>query len=286
MDMCLDDAVGYDGSIASVADASIESIVSIAARTYKKNAWKNLANRDYVYWEEGEFKNWVAWLRDDDVFWPDAFFFVNGFKIPDGQWTYNADANSIATPLVNDFLIPRLEFVRKGDIFNETIWEIEEFLQLIDPELRNVEEWTATEGKNVFIDEMTSVWKDDDGMPIWGSKDAISDDQYVVVVHPDPREGIIWPISRIRYRFYSCGPDGIDIPDYLGHDLSKYVLAWVDGRNVQCRFEETRIFVPNCQTAKTIEVYVFELHDAVWIDRFDAVPKTFNLHNIRDVRVC
>ena len=36
----------------------------------------------------------------------------------------------------------------------------------------------------------------------------------------------------------------------------------------------------------TVEVYVFELHDGAWVDRFDAVPDSYNLLSFRDMRVC
>lgn len=286
MELCIDDMVGYDSGINLVGDACIDSLVAVNARVYRKEHWEVLANRDYIYWEEGEFKNWIAWLRDDDVFDPwKCFVFVNGFKIPDWAWTFDADANTVTIPLYERCLIERLGFVKKKNIYDERIHEENIQTVLIDPELRPVQE--LEEDAVVIVDSWWATWKDKEGFPVWGGIEEIPDEETEVLVDmPDPREGIIWPIARIWKYFNSCTSAGIDIPEYLGHDLSKYVLAWVDGRLVQCTFEGTRIFVPGCESAETVEVYVFELHDEAWIERFNAVPESYTLTSFRDMKVC
>ena len=285
MDLCLDDEIGYNGGIDLVADASIEAIVATNPRVYRTAEWEVLANKDYIYWEQGEFRNWIAWLRDDDVFcrWH-CFVFVNGFKIPDDIWTYDAEANTIKIPLEQYHLISRLGFIKKRDIYDEEIYLDNVQAKLIDEEERVVQELEIP--GDVIVDADWAIWKDRDGLPVWGDPGDVQDDWDVVVSKPDPREGIIWPISRIWKKWTSCTSAGIDVPEYLGYDLRKYVMAWVDGRHVQCDIEGTRIFVPGCETAKTVEVYVFELHDGAWVDRFDAVPDSYNLLSFRDMRVC
>ena len=139
----------------------------------------------------------------------------------------------------------------------------------------------------MIVDSNWAIWKDKDGMPVWGNQAEVEDDQEVVVVKPDPREGIIWPISRIWRRYDSCDAEGfIDVPEYFGYDLSKYVMAWVNGRLVQCTFDGTRIFVPGHEDSETIEVYVFELHDGAWVERFDGKPDSYTLTSFRDMKVC
>lgn len=285
MDLCLDDAVGYDNGINQVADACIDSIVATNPRVYRTSKWEVLANKDYIYWEQGEFRNWIAWLRDDDVFDQlHCFVFVNGFKIPDDAWTYDADANTIKIPLEQYHLISRLSFIKKRDIYNEEIYLDNVQAKLIDEEEIVVQE--LEEDADVIVDANWAIWKDKDGLPVWGDPADVKDDWQVVVTMPDPREGIIWPISRIWRKWTSCTSAGIDVPEYLGYDLRKYVMAWVDGRHVQCDIDGTRIFVPGCETAHTVEVYVFELHDGAWVDRFNAIPDTYNLLSFRDLRVC
>ena len=285
MELCLEDMIGYDGQISLVADASLESAVAINARIYRISLWELLANKDYIFWEEGEFKNWIAWLEDDDVFDRyKCFFFINGLKIPDGMWTYDAEKNAIIAPLSGNQLIERLGFLKKKNIYDERIYVENVQVTLIDPYYRVVHE--ADYNVPVIVDANWIIWKDKDGFPVWSEQTEIDEETEVVVVKPDPREGIIWPISRIWKYFNSCTSEGIDVPEYYGYDLSKYVLAWVDGRYVQCRFDGTRIFVPGCETASTVEVYVFELHDGAWVERFNGLPDPFTLTSFRDMRVC
>ena len=291
MDLCLDDLVGYDQEIALVADASLDSEVAVNPRITFSKPWGAIANRDCIYWEEGEFRNWNAWLRDDDVFDRETcFVFVNGFKIPDGQWTWHSDVNMIEIPKKLQHMIARLQLAKREDILEEWI-HLDEFkLNLIDEEVRTVREYQESGGGNVFVDADWATWLDKDGFPVQGGKDEIPEDAYILVDHPDPREGIIWPVDRIRYRHYTAEVKAlrgrIDTPDYLGHDLRLYVLCFVDGRLVQCGFDGTAFTVPGWRNAEVIEAYVFELHDAVWIDRFNAGLPILNLRNLRDLKVC
>lgn len=291
MDLCLDDLVGYDQEIALVADACLDSEVAVNPRITFSKPWGAIANRDCIYWEEGEFRNWNAWLRDDDVFDRETcFVFVNGFKIPDGQWTWHSDVNMIEIPKKLQHMIARLQLAKRESILEEWI-HLDEFrLNLIDEEVRDVREYQESDGGNVFVDVDWATWLDKDGFPVQGGKDEIPEDAYILVDHPDPREGIIWPVDRIRYRHYTAEVKAlrgrIDTPDYLGHDLRLYVLCFVDGRLVQCGFDGTAFTVPGWQEAEVIEAYVFELHDAVWIDRFNADLPILNLRNLRDLKVC
>ena len=286
MDLCIDDMVRYDGAIAEVGDACIDSMVATNARIYRTSKWEVLANKDYIYWEEGEFHNWHGWLLEDDVFdRTKCFVFVNGLKIPDWAWTYDEEQNLLTVPYEDRQNIERLGFIKKKDIYDEVIYEDNVQSTLIDPDYKVVheEEYNVP----VIVDSNWAIWKDENGMPIWGDQAEIGDDKEVVVAKPDPREGIIWPISRIWRRYDSCDSEGfIDVPEYLGYDLSKYVMAWVNGRLVQCTFDGTRIFVPGYEDAETIEVYVFELHDGAWVERFDGKTDSFTLTSFRDMKVC
>jgi len=288
MELCIDDVIGCNDGLDAVGNCCIDTIVAVNSRIYLTSDWSHLANRDYIYWEEGEFINWIAWLQDDDVFDPHkCFVFVNGFKIPDWKWSYDADLNAVYIPYERHYMIERLGFVKKKDMYDERIHQNIVHATLIDPDLRTVQE--LEEDVPVIVESYWTTWKDREGFPVWGEVSEIpaDDDTEVLVDRPDPREGIIWPIARIWKYFNSCTSEGIDIPEYLGHDLSKYVLAWVNGRNVQCIFDGTRIYVPGCETAETVEVYVFELHDGAWIERFNAVPESFTLtSSFRDLKVC
>ena len=291
MDLCLNDMVGYNDAIALVADACLDSEVSTDARTGFKKPWGAIANRDYIYWEEGEFKNWNAWLRDDDVFdFETCFVFVNGFKIPDGQWTWHSDLNMVEVPMKEWQLVSRLEFLRREDILPEWIHVDNYVMDLIDEDVEDVVEFQESDGKQVFVDVMWATWWDKDGFPTQGTKDEIPEDAYIMVDHPDPREGIIWPVDRIKYRYYTAEVKAmngrISVWDYYGHDLALYVLCFVDCRLVQCEFDGNTIVVPGWEDAEVIETYVFELNDCVWVDRFNANLPILNLKNLRDLKVC
>ena len=125
-----------------------------------------------------------------------------------------------------------------------------------------------------------------------GPPSEIPEGAEVLILHPDPREGVIWPVDRIRHRFYTeevkANRGVLNVPEYLGHDLALYVQAFVNCRRVQCSFagDGTKIIVPGWQDASVIEVYAFELHDGAWIDRFNAEPPVLNLRSIRDMKVC
>ena len=285
MDLCLDDVIGYNDILDKVENANLEILVALNAKVYHKKEWKYIANRDYIYWEEGEFRNWIAWLKDDDVFDQlHCFVFVNGLKIPDGVWTYDVDSNSIIIPFEERQLIERLGFVRKDQIYDEVIYEENVVATIIDPEHRNV--FDGDYEQNLILDANWVIWKNEDGYPAWGNEYEVEDNWEVVVTKPDAREGIIWPIARIWKKFVEYNSAGIDVPEYLGYGLEKYTMAWVNGRLVQCRFEGTRIFLPEWKEGDVVEIYVFELNDQACVQRFDGSTNSFDLLSFRDMRVC
>ena len=291
MDLCLDDNVGYDSAVGEVADASIDSLVYTASRMDTEVPWSSLANRDWIYWEEGEFRNWVAWLAEDDVFFEDkCFVFMNGRKVPDGQWAWDGGERAVQFPNTVASEEYRCEFLPKEIVEDEWIVEEEISKPVIDPERRILGDYTEEGRADVIIDAMWTTWKMD-GAIGRGEKEDIPDGAYVVARRPNPKECLIWPVSRIVYRFYTdairaAGDEGILLPEYLGHDLSKYVMAFADGRQVQCVFDGNRFTVPEWDSAEVLEAYVFELNDETWINRFKADESTFVLENFRDMRVC
>ncbi len=293
MELCLNDRVGYSDSIAPVADANLDSIVAVTARTMFKKPWSAIANRDYIFWEEGEFRNWNGWLLEDDVFIEDCcFVFVNGFKIPDGIWLWHSDRLMLEIPLYEEHLIPRFQFAKPDARLDEWIWLANIRLGLIEDEEMPVREYAESNGCQLFIDTDWATWKDKDGFPVMGPPNEIPEGAEVLILHPDPREGVIWPVDRIRHRFYTeevkAKRGVLNVPEYLGHDLALYVQAFVNCRRVQCSFagDGTKIIVPGWQDASVIEVYAFELHDGAWIDRFNADSPVLNLRSIRDMKVC
>ena len=291
MDLCLDDRVGYSGSIGDIADACLESDVATDPRTNFTRPWANIANRDRIYWEEGEFLYWNGWLRDDDVFDPEhCFVFVNGFKIPDNVWVWNESENLLEIPAEEYQMVTRIILERKERVLDSWIHEDEYSLNLIDPDERAVRDFQETEGGRVFVQTAWVTWIDEDGFPHQGLKEDIVGNPMLLADHPDPREGIIWPVYRIKYKFYTeeikASEGRINVYGYLGHPLFKYVQAFVDGRRVDCEFGDGWFAVPGWEEAKTIEAYVFELNDGVWIDAFDASGASFDLNSIRDMKVC
>ena len=285
MDLCLDDIIGYNGTIGAVEDASNQATVAVNAKIYRTSEWQYLANNDYIFWEEGEFKNWFGWLEEDDVFdTKHCFIFVNGLKIPDDKWTYDVKDNKLIVPLEENQLIERLGFLRKDQLYDEVVYEDNVISTIIDPDYKPVLEGETE--RYLIVDANWAIWKDRNGYPVWGEFREIQDDWEVVVTKPDPREGIIWPIARIWKKFTEYSEEGINVPEYYGYDLSKYTMAWVNGRLVQCRFEGNTIFLPEWTTNDVVEIYIFELNDQAWVERFNGETDSFNLLSFRDMRVC